>query len=552
MTFLSPIFWIASAVAVPVILFYLIREHPRRQITSTLLFWEDLNPRVHESPMWRKLRRWLSLLLQLLFVALVVLALTRPQLPWWQSKAQPQVLVIDSSASMAATDVKPDRFKEALKEAREKVRQMRGNTEMAILLTGNEPRILQGWSRSKKRLLQALDGLTPAATGIDPRPTLTLAENLLAARGEGTLQFLTDGVWKGELENIPGSPVLHKIGKKTSNTGITEFSARRSLTSPGEVQILGEIYRDPQSKETITAELYRNGNLADAVEIAREGENPWKKTWVFQEDKEAKFGLKVSGIKDDALSADNVAALTVPELETIEVMLVTPPDGFLESAFQAIPKVNVSRIWPADSFKYGDPSKLWVFRGAVPGEEFKARGLLLLSPTEGGFFGSMVGPMKDPLVTRSDEKADPVRFASFEKVVAADAVEFHPVAGATTFVSSFERPLVFGRWQGEEPWLVVAFDMQKSDFVLRSAFPVLMANIVQSLRGDRDDVFAAELPGVAATRLTASLLLKDEPQRGISSPSFGGLAYPLWWWLLLAAMVWCFLEWWTFHRRVTE
>jgi len=548
MTFLAPIFWFASAVAVPVVLFYLIREHPRRQITSTLLFWEDLNPRVHESPLWRKLRRWLSLLLQLLFVVLVVLALTRPQLPWQNAQAQPQILVIDASASMAATDVAPSRFENALDLVREKIRHTRGSTETAILLTGPEPRILSGWTRSKKRLLESLSDLTVSSTGLDPRPTLELAKNLLASRGTGTLHFYTDGVWDAPLSELP-SATWHQVGSPAHNTGITSFSARRSLAAPGEVHLLAEILH---AQTPVTVELYRNGNLADAIEISPDTENLWKKTWVFQNDTPSEFELRLTGTGVDALATDNKAHLKVPPLETIEVVLVSPEDGFLESAFQAIPNVNVTRIWPADSFKYGDPSKLWVFRDAVPAEDFKARAMLLLSPSTGGFFGSMVGPMKDPMVTGGNKEADPVKFTSFDQVVASDATEFLPAPGATTFVSSFERPLVFGRWEAPMPWLVVAFDMEKSDFVLRSAFPVLMSNIVQSLRGDRETPLKALLPGPAATSLIPSPLLATSTTADEWLSPASLLTHPLWWWLLLAAAVWCFLEWWTFHRRVTE
>src|SRR6202000_2141728 len=81
MKFLWPAAWSLLGLALPIILFYLIRQRLRVKSVTTLLFWENLAPKVHNLPLWRKLRRLVSLLLQLLLLALLVFALARPILP---------------------------------------------------------------------------------------------------------------------------------------------------------------------------------------------------------------------------------------------------------------------------------------------------------------------------------------------------------------------------------------------------------------------------------------------------------------------------------------
>ena len=73
MTFLWPLAWGLSALAIPVIGFYLIRTRLQRKQVSTFLFWNPLTAQVYNHSLWRKLRHWISLMLQLLFLFLLIL-----------------------------------------------------------------------------------------------------------------------------------------------------------------------------------------------------------------------------------------------------------------------------------------------------------------------------------------------------------------------------------------------------------------------------------------------------------------------------------------------
>ena len=57
MSFSGPSPGRCSVWRLPIILFYLIRQRLRVKSVTTLLFWENLAPKVHNLPLWRKLRR---------------------------------------------------------------------------------------------------------------------------------------------------------------------------------------------------------------------------------------------------------------------------------------------------------------------------------------------------------------------------------------------------------------------------------------------------------------------------------------------------------------
>ena len=102
--------------------FLKLRRRPVR-VPSTLLWQRSLED-LHVNSLFQRLRRNLLLFLQLLAVALAMLALAGPQMKGTGRPGQRFVLMIDNSASMSATDVAPSRLAQA-KEAGQEGRRRR-------------------------------------------------------------------------------------------------------------------------------------------------------------------------------------------------------------------------------------------------------------------------------------------------------------------------------------------------------------------------------------------------------------------------------------------
>src|SRR5215211_3947552 len=92
------------ALAIPIIVFYMLRL--RRQefsVSSSLLWRRALQDRTANAP-WQRLRRNLLLLLQLLLLLLLVLSLARPFIFAETTATGSLVVVLDASASMRSAD----------------------------------------------------------------------------------------------------------------------------------------------------------------------------------------------------------------------------------------------------------------------------------------------------------------------------------------------------------------------------------------------------------------------------------------------------------------
>ena len=64
-----------AALAVPIVVFYILKIRLRRVPVSTLMFWQQIFEEKKPRSIWQRLRHLLSLLLQLAFLLLLILSL---------------------------------------------------------------------------------------------------------------------------------------------------------------------------------------------------------------------------------------------------------------------------------------------------------------------------------------------------------------------------------------------------------------------------------------------------------------------------------------------
>ena len=107
MSFFRPAAWWWATLAIVIALVYLWHFGRKQQPVATFFLWQRALAR---RPAWFRLRFWLSLATQLLIVLLLVAALAEPYWTELVAGRRNIVLVLDVSASMSATDVKPTRF----------------------------------------------------------------------------------------------------------------------------------------------------------------------------------------------------------------------------------------------------------------------------------------------------------------------------------------------------------------------------------------------------------------------------------------------------------
>ena len=182
-----------ALIALPIIVFYILKVRLRQVPVSTNMFWKQIFDEKPPRSIWQKFRHLLSLLAQLLLLALMVFALADPYFSWQALKARRIVLVVDNSASMKATDISPTRFDAAIDRAIELTDGLRFRDEMAIVLAGSRPDVVLGMSGHVPTLKEAIRSIEVSDNPTQLDSAIDLGKQLIGDHPNGEVVVLTDG-----------------------------------------------------------------------------------------------------------------------------------------------------------------------------------------------------------------------------------------------------------------------------------------------------------------------------------------------------------------------
>src|SRR5262249_49260398 len=162
MRLISPgaLWWLL--LAAPIIILYLLKLKRTRHVVSSVLLWRRAIQEMQANVPFRRLRRNLLLILQLAALALIVLAIARPAITSHALARGTTIIVIDTTASMAARDEDDGsgtRLERAKQLVGEMLRGAGGQTRAALIEAGGRPRLVCPLTSDRSRLAAALDDI---------------------------------------------------------------------------------------------------------------------------------------------------------------------------------------------------------------------------------------------------------------------------------------------------------------------------------------------------------------------------------------------------------
>jgi len=184
MPFLAPLA-LAGLLFLPVVVaMYLLKLRRDEAVVPSTMLWQKLVADVEANAPWQKLRRSLLLLLQLLLVIILVLLAARPFVERPAGLAGDIVLVIDTSASMQATDVAPSRLDAAKAAAIEALKELPGGGKVSVVAAGRTARVVANGTDDLGNVKQAIEAIEPTSDVGDLGDALRLSSALAARSGD--------------------------------------------------------------------------------------------------------------------------------------------------------------------------------------------------------------------------------------------------------------------------------------------------------------------------------------------------------------------------------
>src|SRR6185369_15568950 len=192
-------------------------------------------------------------------------------------------------------------------------------------------------------------------------------------------------------------------------------------------------------------------------------------------------GNVVARVKvDDDLAADNVAYAVLPPPRKISVLLVSPGNLFLEKVLKTDPQVTLEVRTP-DQYKGGmeEADVVVVDNTSVP--KVGTGRYVFVNTVPGDVPLEVLGRLEQPTIMDWDRAHPVMRHVEFAKVAIEDAMRLRPLSAGRPLVEAVGGPLIYALEEQDRKAIIVGFDLYKTDFPLRIAFPLILSNTLRWL-----------------------------------------------------------------------
>jgi hypothetical protein len=518
--------WLVLAAVPPLIImlyFLKLRRQPL-EVPSTYL-WRRTIEDLHVNSIWQRLRQSLLLLLQILLILLVIFACLRPGWLGTELVGKRFIFLIDTSASMNATDEKPSRLEAAKERAGKLIDQMKSGDEAMIISFSDVARVEQSYSDNKSLLRRKLGQIKPTN-----RPT-DLTEALRAASGlanpgmanyesakdvpvgeaqPATLYIYSDGgvaaVPNFSLGNL--TPDYRPVGmEKPKNLGIVSFTAERNPEKEGQVQAFGRIENSGDEDVDVEVDLFLNGKLQDAQEVSVPKHDGAGVKFSLEEadfDEDGQASLRMELKHNDDLALDNVAHAAFNAPRKARVLVVTPHNDALKLAMETDEAIKLAEVKLAEPALLESKAHLEeaaaslydliVYDQCAPKTMPQANTLFVgrVPPLGTWSAKEKQGP---PLVVDTDRVHPLMQLIELGNVRIIEATPLTGPQGSTVLIDADIGPIfVIGPREGFED-AVLGFEIfgknekgeieVNTDWHIRRSFPTFVMNVVKYLGGTR-------------------------------------------------------------------
>lgn len=533
---------IAGAIAGPTLIaLYLLKLRRRPVRISSTLLWERAAEDLQANVPLRWLRASLLLLLQLIALALLILALARPALLLPDTPTGRVVILIDRSASMSAVDMEDSggravsRLDKAVDRADRILRDMPlgsrsgSNASAMVVVFAARPQILAPMSNDRASLRRAIRDITPSDQPADLPAAMRLARSFLTPTDDtgnganGIIILCTDNDPGAEAGNARIELLAPPPEQDRDNVAIVALNARRDADTPSTVHVFARLINTSREPRSVPVVLRVNGEHAGSklVQIPPAANEPGEQGVTFDAALPGAGVLEVEVTRADALAADNNAAAVIRAPGGVSALVVAPAGRPAEAITQALAALGARAV------RTMSPAQ---FEAALAERQFGGADVVILDAVE--------SPALPPLPTLSlgaglpslsvsihpgDNPDRASRFTTWTRAhpvlqhVAMDSVIFPGVARIDTDDDALQQrairavPLAFGPagpaitlLDANPRRIIVGFPLERSSWWIEPGFAVFLSNAMEFLTGLGAEAAARTWTTGAPTTLRAN------------------------------------------------
>ncbi len=472
---------IFGSVSLGVLALYLWDKSRRRITVPTLRFW-TASMRAAEVKHRKRIQQPWSLLLQLLGIALLLLALAQLRLGSAENAARDHVLVLDTSAWMGAKSKGHTLMDEARAIARAYVRTLPSTDRVMLVRADALATPATAFERNRQVVEDAIAASRAGATALNLDQAFEFARQARKLQGghPGEIVYVGFGRTAQQPQQKSGPSDLRVLPVEAaiSNCGLRSIAMRRSAADPDVWDILVAVQNYGGSPRTVSIALAFGESLAGTrIILAPPGKS---ETAAFEYRSRSAGWLEARIAPADDFDGDNRAVINVPARSVLKVMVYTDDPDLLRPVFASSPEVDSTfrspgRYDPAAEAdiivldRFGPPSpplrnSIWI--EPLAGSPVRMRGTVSAAPLTRWRNDHPVGA---GLRTR-DVRLDSARI-------------LQPGPGDIVIAECEQGPVIVAR-DARLKSVVLGFHPTRSGMKFELATPLLFANIVRWMQPD--------------------------------------------------------------------
>jgi Ca-activated chloride channel family protein len=483
-----------------IVVFYILKLKRRPVAVPFSKIWDRILRDKQATSLFSQLKRLLSLLLQLAVLALLLLALGDPRTAVSATEGRNVVVLIDTSASMQATDVQPTRLAAGVDKLASVVRGLGASDRMMIAQMDSTITPLSTMTNDIPELEKALGAVRPSDTRADFARALRFAADTLRGLSAPEIIVVSDGSLappidaQGPVELGDVKLTYVHVGERSRNAAITSFSVRRYPLDKSRYEAMAEVTNTGEEDLDLELRLYgdevqthlfrfklRSGLKDSRFLTNLSGASHRLRAEISLATDQLDEGGRPLRVHDD-LPADDSAYALMPERRRARIQVVTAGDNtYLEAALLLDEYLDVTTLEPS---KYPGEGvfDVTIFDSVAPPLAPGTGHVLYLNPS-----GKDVPFTVDKEITSDDEGL------GFDEVEAE-----HPIVRHTQLTTinigrahilkgnkedkvigaSFKGPILIAGRRAGFKFVALGFDIRESDLPLRVSWPLLLLNTI--------------------------------------------------------------------------
>jgi hypothetical protein len=392
------------------------------------------------------------------------------------------VLIVDTSASMGASDPDGDRMDQAREAARRIVGELPEGGRITVVAADDSAHVLVSETDDRSAALAAIDGIVATRVPGDLTDGFALASALAARDADSTVVVVTDA----NADRLPrvgiGAPIrVERVGSTDANQAIAAVSAVRR-SGGAQLDLFVAVSNPSAADVTRRLEIYADGELVDARDLDIAAGQRAEAVIATVPAGAAVVEARLDGT--DALAVDDRAFALVPAEGVVRALLVSEGNTYLENALALLPRLELYAVEPDDyqdaldeAEAAGTPYGLFIYDRFEP-DAAPAAPALWIGPAADGPYGTVGARIESPAIDRTSPDEPLLRFVDLSTLHIGRSRAVALGEGMRAVVSSTAgQPLVAaGRVDGRQVGLI-AFELGESDLPLQVAFPLLLSNL---------------------------------------------------------------------------